>query len=223
MYLDVHAHQKSNDTQILVGVHTKAFHPWELVLPFERKNFDEKWEALKKETDNIVAIGECGLDRVHEGIASIEDQIYVLRKHFELAQELKLPIIIHSVRTHSDILGILKKIKFSYPVMLHAYGGNEYEMQEYLKYDVYFTYGARIFKNDKMLKITPLNRLMFETGDQHEFSIKDIYEQGAKSLGMDILKLEDELFANFKRVFGNLDDVGAADFIEYLNTRKSQG
>lgn len=223
MYLDVHAHQKSNDTQILVGVHTKAVHPWELTLPFDRKRFDEQWEILKADTKDIVAIGECGLDRVHEGIASIDDQVYVLLKHFELASDLKLPIIIHSVRTHSDLLGILKKIKFQQPVMLHAFGGNEKEMHDYLKYDVTFTYGKRIFKNDSMLKITPLKNLMFETGDQAEFSIADIYQQGAKSLGMEVEKLEEQLYANFKRVFNQLDDVSASDFIKNLNIRKSQG
>lgn len=223
MYLDVHAHQKSNETQILVGVHTKAVHPWELTLPFDRKHFDEQWEILKADTKDIVAIGECGLDRVHEGIASIDDQVYVLLKHFELASDLKLPIIIHSVRTHSDLLGILKKIKFQQPVMLHAFGGNEKEMHDYLKYDVTFTYGKRIFKNDSMLKITPLKNLMFETGDQAEFSIADIYQQGAKSLGMEVEKLEEQLYANFKRVFNQLDDVSASDFIKNLNIRKSQG
>lgn len=223
MYLDVHAHQKSNETQILVGVHTKAVHPWELTLPFDRKRFDEQWEILKANTKDIVAIGECGLDRVHEGIASIDDQVYVLLKHFELASDLKLPIIIHSVRTHSDLLGILKKIKFQQPVMLHAFGGNEKEMHDYLKYDVTFTYGKRIFKNDSMLKITPLKNLMFETGDQAEFSIADIYQQGAKSLGMEVEKLEEQLYANFKRVFNQLDDVSASDFIKNLNIRKSQG
>nr|BDT27695.1 TatD family hydrolase [Bacteriovorax sp. HI3] len=223
MYLDVHAHQKSNDTQILVGVHTKAVHPWELTLPFDRQRFDEKWEEVKASAKDIVAVGECGLDRVHEGIASIDDQVYVLLKHFELARELKLPIIIHSVRTHSDLLGILKKIKFQQPVMLHAFGGNEKEMHDYLKYDVTFTYGKRIFKNDSMLKITPLKNLMFETGDQTEFSIADIYQQGAKSLGMEVEKLEEQLYANFKRVFNQLDDVSASDFIKNLNIRKSQG
>ncbi|AUN97578.1 hypothetical protein DOM21_13535 [Bacteriovorax stolpii] len=223
MYLDVHAHQKSNETQILVGVHTKAIHPWELTLPFDRQRFDEKWEEIKASAKDLVAVGECGLDRVHEGIASIDDQIYVLLKHFELASELKLPIIIHSVRTHSDLLGILKKIKFQQPVMLHAFGGNEKEMNDYLKYDVTFTYGKRIFKNDTMLKITPLKNLMFETGDQTEFSIADIYRQGAKSLGMEVEKLEEQLYANFKRVFNQLDDVSASDFIKNLNIRKSQG
>lgn len=222
MYLDVHAHQKSNDTQILVGVHTKALHPWELLSPFDRKVFDKNWEELTSNTKDIVAIGECGLDRVHEGIASIEDQIYVLLKHFELAEKLNLPIIIHSVRTHSDLLGILKKIKFQGPIMLHAFGGNEKEMHDYLRHNVYFTYGARIFKNDKMLKITPLDRLMFETGDQSEFSILDIYKKGAESLGVELVDLEEKLFQNFCRVFNKLDNVSATDFIQNLNLRKSQ-
>lgn len=220
MKLDSHSHQISKDTQVLVGVHTKAVHLWELTLPFNRGEFDKKWEALTKDTEGIIAVGECGLDRVHEGIASIEDQVYVLLKHFELAEKLNLPLIVHSVRTHSDILGILKNKKFQGKLMLHAFGGNERELHEYLKYDVYFTYGARIFKTDKMLKFTPIERLLLETGDQSEYCISDIYREAARILEMDEEKLEEILYQNFLRAFGQLDNVGAADFIKNLNQRK---
>lgn len=220
MYIDTHAHHKSSFTQILVGVHTLAVHPWELKAPFSRAEFDVKWERMKESNDKAVAIGECGFDRVHEGIASIEDQDYVLKKHFELALERKLPVIIHCVRAYSDLLHLLKLTKFKHPVILHAYGGNEHEMNELLKYDVYFAYGARLFKNDKMLKITPIERLLLETGDQTDFSIEDIYKKAAESLGKKVEVLEEELYRNFLRCFNQLDDISATNFIDDLNCRK---
>lgn len=222
MLIDTHAHHLSKSTQIVVGLHAKAFHPWELPQDFDRKVFDQKFLELKASAKDIIAVGECGLDRVHEGIASIADQIYVLEKHFEWAEQENLPLIIHSVRTHSDILGLLKRRKFKGVFMLHAFHGNEVEMHEYLKYDVYFTYGAKILKNDQMLKITPRERLLLETGDQTEVSLEAIYEACAHSLGIEKEELEKKIYQNFLRVFNQLDDVGAADFIQNLNARKPQ-
>lgn len=222
MYIDAHSHRATDNTQILVNVHTRAIHPWDLLAPFDREAFELGWELLKQEKSIIYAIGECGLDRVHEGIADIKDQVYVLEKHFELAQTLRLPIILHTVRAFSDLLHILKKSHFNYPIMLHAYGGNEYEMYELLKYPVYFTYGKRLFNNDKMLKLTPLDRLLLETGDQAEFSIADIYKKAAGSLGIKLEDLEKQLEKNFLTFFSKLDDISSADFIQDLNTRKTR-
>lgn len=221
MEIDAHAHQKSQSTQILIGVHTIGIHPWELTVPFSREEFDKKWAKLIERVDGVYAIGECGLDRVHEGIADIEDQKYVLMKHFELALERKIPIILHSVRTNSDVLEILKKTKFPYHILMHAYGGNEHEMHELIKYPVYFSYGARLFKTDKMLKMTSLDRLLLETGDQSEYSISDIYSFASSTLGIKKADLEKRLYKNFLDFFNKLDDVSAANFINDLNTRKA--
>lgn len=221
MQIDSHAHQLSNSTQVVVGVHTLGVHPWELILPFDRKLFDQKWSELIKRNHGIYAMGECGLDRIHSEIADIEDQKYVLMKHFEEAVKRKIPLILHSVRTYSDVLAIFKKIKFPYPVLLHAFGGNDHEMHELLKYPVYFSYGARLFNTDKMLKVTPLDRLLLETGDQLDYSIADIYRKASESLGIELKVLETRLEKNFLTFFNKLDDVSATDFIHDLNTRKT--
>ena len=221
MEIDAHAHQLSTYTQVLIGVHTIGIHPWELTHPFNRIDFDIKWEKIIQRHDGIYAIGECGLDRVHEGIADIEDQKYVFMKHLELALDRGLPLIVHSVRTNSDILEILKKTKFPLNILIHAFGGNDHEMHELLKYPVSFSYGARIFKSNKMLKMTPLDKLLLETGDQNEFSISEIYKYAAESLGVDKNKLEMILFKNFLTFFKKFDDVSTSDFIKDLNTRKT--
>ena len=221
MQIDCHAYQCSRSTQVIVGVHTLGVHPWDLTSPFERLSFDKNWNELIKKKNGIYAMGECGLDRVHLGIANIEDQKYVLIKHFEEALKRKIPLILHSVRTYSDVLAILKKINFPYPVLLHAFGGNEYEMRELLKYPVYFSYGARLFNTSKMLKVTPIDRLLLETGDQLDYSIADIYQKTSESLGIEMDELEKKLQNNFLTFFNKLDNISAADFIQDLNTRKA--
>jgi TatD DNase family protein len=222
MLIDAHSHKIFPGPQIIVNVHTIAVHPWDFILPFDRVAFDLEWSILKKQIGHIHAIGECGIDRVHDGIAGIEDQKYVLNKHFELATALNLPIILHTVRAYSDLLEMLKINKFHNNIMLHAYGGNDHEMHELLKYPVYFSYGKRLFNTDKMLRMTPIDRLLLETGDQDEYSISDIYNKAADSLGIKLSTLESQLEKNFLTFFNKLDDVSSSNFIKDLNTRKSR-
>lgn len=215
MYIDAHTHNTAAKThpRIIVGIHTFGIHPWELLTSFSRNNFDESWQRFK-DKKNYYVVGECGLDRAREGLASIEDQKHVLIKHLELAEEKKKPIVLHTVRAFSDLLGILKKMKFTQHIMLHDFSGNEVEMKELLKYPVFFSYGSRIFKNNQMLKLTPRECLLFETDDQTEFSIEDIYKKASESLECNMEELQAIVEKNFLRFLGQLDNVSTADFIK---------
>ena len=52
----------------------------------------------KNNKNEIVAIGECGLDETSE--ATIEDQIFVFQKQIDLAIQFHLPIILHCRGIH---------------------------------------------------------------------------------------------------------------------------
>ena len=219
MFIDVHAYHFSNHLQILVGIDTIAIHPWELKSPFDQSAFDYKWMEICKKSYHMLAIGECGLDRAHENIVDIDKQKEVLKKHFDLAQSRNLPIIIHSVRAYSDLLGMLKRKPFKNNILLHAFGGNEYEVQELLKYPVYFSYGARLLKNPLTISTIPIDRLLLETGDQTEISIEQIYNEAAGLLNISILELQKIILNNFLTFFSQSNNEGASDFIKNLNIR----
>jgi TatD DNase family protein len=215
MYIDAHTHHKSqgsNHYSLVVGVHALGIHPWELTGPFDREIFDKKWEALIAEK-KFYAIGECGLDRVREGIASIEDQTYVLLKHLKLAEEKQMPVILHSVRAVSDYLGIFKKEKFTQKRLFHAFSGNAQEMQELLKYPSFFSFGHRLFKDEKTIKLVPIDRLLLETDDQTEVGIEEIYKKASEILEIPLENLQRQIEKNFLSFFNQLDDIGSTDFI----------
>lgn len=219
LYIDSHAYHKSSHTQILVGIDTLAIHPWELTEPFDLSQFEMRWNELKANSADKLAIGECGLDRAREGLVPMSLQIEVLKKHFNLAVELSLPIIIHSVRTTSDLLGMLKRKPFKNNILLHAFGGNDYEAQELLKYPVYFSYGARLLKNPLTLKSVPLDRILLETADQTEVSIEEIYVAASKLLNLSLEDLQERVRKNFLAFFNKPNDQSASDFIKNLNHR----
>ncbi|WP_257985320.1 TatD family hydrolase [Shewanella sp. GutCb] len=72
----------------------------------------------------LVAIGECGLDKLHK--SNFTTQLSVFRAHILLAQEFDLPLIIHCVKSHEEMLGLLKSAKNAKKGVIHGfYGGPE--------------------------------------------------------------------------------------------------
>jgi TatD DNase family protein len=90
-------------------------------------------QALKEECivqkDDVVAIGECGIDLHFPGAPeSLDLQKKLFALHCELAQELNLPIIVHSRDGFAPTLEVLQ----NYPeikVYFHCrgYGPEEVE------------------------------------------------------------------------------------------------
>ena len=72
----------------------------------------------------VVAWGEIGLD-FYRGYSSPEDQRTVFERQLALAQDLKLPIIVHDREAHSEILAALKKMgKGERKGVIHCFSGD---------------------------------------------------------------------------------------------------
>ena len=121
-------------------------------------NIDDDIKRLKeiiKSSKNVVAIGEVGLDyhweKTPEGK---EKQKELFKKQIELAEELNLPLIIHSRDADADTLNILVKSKFKGNVTMHCYSGSFQMAKRYIRHNknVYFGIGGVVtFKNARKL------------------------------------------------------------------------
>lgn len=213
MYIDAHTHQKDPNTiAVIMGKHALGIHPWDVLAPFNLESLKKKFKEISIE--RMFAIGECGLDRAREGLATIEEQSEVLNWHFDLSRKNKLPLIFHCVRAHSDLLGMLKSQKWQTPFMLHDFSGNEKQITEYLKYQAFFSLGKRILKDHSMLKHIPRERLLLETDDQNEVGIDSLYRETAAVLDLPLSELEEQLEKNFLTFFSEAYDVSSPDFIK---------
>lgn len=213
MLLDALKHRKTNDLGILDQVNTSGLHPWQIPEGDLNKILGDLRENLTKKTD-LLAIGECGLDRVREGLVDIEIQKEVFRVHLEVAMEKNLPIIIHCVRAFSDIFEVLKKAQPEIPLMFHAFNGNEEIVKELLKFNSFFSQGENVFKNSCKLEVIPLDRLVLESGDQDHVSLLEIYQKAKSDLKKE--NLEDIVEENFLNLF-NSHHISPADFIKKLH------
>lgn len=112
-----------------------------------------------------MAIGEIGLDYHYEGYDR-EKQIEVFERQVVLANELDVPVIVHSRDATEDTLNILKKYRPS--GVVHCFSGSAETAREIIKIGMYIGFtGVITFKNAKKalkaLEAVPMDRLLMET------------------------------------------------------------
>ena len=211
MKIDAHTHHEGSHPALVMGKQTTGIHPWELQKEVSLRELRLKFEQLISKHSNLMAIGECGLDRSRADLLSIEDQTTVLEWHLDEAKRRNLPVILHCVRSHSDLIGLFKKVKMKQTFMIHDFNGNEFQINEYLKFNPFFSLGNRGIKH---LKKIPLNRLLLETDDQLEISLDELYAIASLELGLSSQQLEKQLEENFLGFFSQSHNVSSADFIK---------
>jgi len=138
--------------------------------PKEEFHYDKFLKLAKN--NKVVAIGETGLDYTYcendEKIQKLQQEVFI--RHLELAKELNKPIAIHSRRLFPEILEIIRNSKFkiqnSGQGVLHCYMGRWSCAEEYLKMGFYISFTGLITyarDYDKVIKNTPLERILIET------------------------------------------------------------
>lgn len=114
----------------------------------------------------VLAIGETGLD-YHYDNSPRDEQRAVFRQQLALADELKLPAVIHSREAAQDTLEILREFP-QVPCLLHCYSGSLEMAKIYVEMGHYFSFGGPItFQNANRLRGVvagiPLERILLET------------------------------------------------------------
>jgi TatD DNase family protein len=117
--------------------------------------------------EKILAIGEVGLD-YHYDFATHENQINTFKRQIAIAQELALPLVIHSRNAEAEVLKLLETEKFSLPVVFHCFTGNKPAAEEILQRGYYISISGIItFKKAdalrEIVKTIPLQQLFSET------------------------------------------------------------
>lgn len=109
----------------------------------------------------VLAVGETGLDSLRG--PSLEVQERLMRHHIAVAREVGKPLVIHCVRTSSQVLRLRRECPGEVPWVIHGFRGNEHVAGELLRHGLYLSYGAR--HNAAALRATPPERLLIETDD----------------------------------------------------------
>lgn len=133
-----------------------------------RKESDYDYFRSVASNKKVVAIGEIGLDYFYD-LSERDIQKKIFKEEIELADELKMPIIIHLRDAFGDIAEILKDMKryLNSGVLIHCYTGSREFLHELNKYDCYYAFGGAVtFKNahkEEVVRGVPIERLLIET------------------------------------------------------------
>ncbi len=125
------------------------------------------YEEIKNlaQDKKVVAIGEIGLD-YYWNKENKEEQKEVFIKQIEIANDLDLPIVIHTREAVQDTLAILKTHKTR--GVFHCCPQNIELIKEGLKLGFYISFAGPItFKNSKnanqVIEYVPLDKILIET------------------------------------------------------------
>lgn len=117
---------------------TIGYHPSEVCFGnITEENIDEKMKSLKTEikehSAEMVAVGECGIDVHYDGDPHIELQKRLFREQCLLAQELHLPIVIHSRSDFESTREVIQDFKDE-KIYFHCFGYGPDEVKKLQEY-----------------------------------------------------------------------------------------
>jgi len=123
-------------------------------------------QQIAERTSACVAVGECGLDAMVEVDPKIQESVFIAQ--MMIAEESKLPLIMHSRKTHFRLLQLIKQHRFSQGGVLHAFSGSEQQARQFI--DIGFKIGVggvitypRANKTRQAISHLPVESLVLET------------------------------------------------------------
>ena len=168
--------------------------------------------------EKVKAIGEIGLD-FYWNKENKEKQKEIFIKQIEIANELDLPIIIHTREAVMDTIDILKnKICANKKGIFHCCPLNIELIKEALKLDFYISFAGPVtFKNSKnaqeVVEKVPLEKLLIETdapylspepvrGTRNDSrNVKYTAQKIAEIKGIAIEEVAKQTYINTKKIF----------------------
>ena len=195
------------------------------VFPEEVKDFSDKtlsdMEEIIKSNPKIIGIGEIGLDYYWDkSFKELQKEVFI--KQIEFANQMNLPLNIHSREAHLDTLEILKKYNKNSTAIMHCFSGSLEFARECIKEGIYIALGGVVtFKNAKktkeVAKNIPLEYLLLETDDPYlapvpfrgkenqPMYVKYVAEEIANLRGITPEEVAKTSTKNAKKLFKNIE------------------
>lgn len=178
------------------GYYSLGIHPWDVHL-FDETQVDWKLFTELAAHPQVVAIGECGMDKkVNREFMPRQERIF--SRQVLIAMELHKPIIVHNVRS-AGILRLCKEFSnFRSAWIQHGFRGNQAVASRARDHRFILSFGPRY--NEEALRSVPLDELLLETDDSG-VDIHEVYRCAAETLGMPVEELTAQVQHNIQRMF----------------------
>jgi TatD DNase family protein len=215
-YYDILAHRRSDDPDVLtilaiavdastedleddlpccVGVHPKSIDEDVDDVLFIARDLAHE--------DTVVAVGECGLDRAIP--VGWVDQMRVFEDQVSFSELLCKPLIVHCVRAHADVVTLFRELQVAQPWVIHDFNKGADTLERVIDAGLFVSFGASVMQDNspaaESVAAVPANRFFLETGNQHSFTIKEIYDRVAHLRGVTVEELGSHIHSNYDSVF----------------------
>ena len=170
-------------------------HPWFL----NEENFIEGLETvvIASSGQNVVAIGETGLDKVKGPDMAL--QIKAFEKQVDLANRLYKPVIVHCVKAWDELISVHTNIKPQTPWLIHGFMGSKELAKQLTERGFFISLWYSFALSDRsteLIKALPIERLFLET-DSSDSDIREIYAKVAGDLNIPVSGLKSRLVKNY--------------------------
>ncbi len=211
MFVNIHTHQghlegiwsiqnihETFDSIQAINNYSVGIHPWHI----DKLNWKENFTKLKiaSKNNHILAIGECGLDRLCVADFKLQEEIFI--QHIKWANEIAKPLIIHCVRAHDEVLQLLKDYQCNVPVIFHGFNNKKELAEKIIKSGYYLSFGKALFNPgvEIIFNDLPLEKIFFETDDS-DSTIESVYQQAGRIKNISLEQLSLQLKKNAQKVF----------------------
>jgi TatD DNase family protein len=215
-YIDIHTHSYYQDPEVTLLLNTfpeetektglsvmlsMGLHPWHI----NEKHWEGMVEIIRQSASvnpHVVAIGETGLDKTITCPLPVQEQVFLAQ--LSVAETFHKPVVIHCVRSYSEMLALRKKSDQRIPWIFHWFNADEQIGRELIRKNCYLSFGHMLF-NDKskafrVFKTIPPENVFFETDDAG-YTIRQVYEKAALLRNFQVPDLKKKIIDNFACCF----------------------
>lgn len=182
-------------------------------------NLEEEFKFIEKNKNNILSIGEIGMDfHWASKEATGAKQADNFKKIIRFAKRINKPIVIHSRKAEAECIRILgeeiphKEIQ----VIMHCFSGKKVLTSQAVALGHYFSIPPNIVKSDQfqtLVKIVPLTQLLTETDSPWLSPLKE--QRNEPSFVIETIKkiaeikqltkeqVADQIWQNYQKAFLN--------------------
>lgn len=148
------------------------------------------------EREKPVAVGECGLDFLVEGLDPDQQRMY-FRRQLEIARDFDLPVVLHARRAVEEVIATLRRIGGLRGVV-HSYSGSEEQARQLFGMGFCLGIGGPItFERAQRLRrivtTMPLECLLLETDAPDQPDASHRGQRNEPSLLPNVLRVVAEL------------------------------
>lgn len=142
------------------------------VHPHHASDYTDESDALIRaliEKDQVVAVGECGLD-YFRNFSPREAQLDAFRRQLDIAKESGLPVFLHQRDAHDDFVELLEPALPELPrAVAHCFTGEGESLREYIAMGLYIGITGWICDERRgkhlhdIVSIIPDDKILIET------------------------------------------------------------